>query len=56
MTMNTLHTALRLLLVTTIFGLLGSSLSSCRTTRGFGQDLQHLGSKIERKASQVGRY
>lgn len=27
-------------------------LNSCRTVRGAGQDVQHLGSKIEREASK----
>lgn len=27
-------------------------LGSCRTTRGFGRDLQHLGSKIEHEAAK----
>ncbi len=28
-----------------------SSLSSCNTTRGFGRDVQQVGSKIERAAT-----
>jgi predicted small secreted protein len=30
-----------------------SFLSSCNTTRGFGRDMQHVGSTIERQATKV---
>jgi len=30
-----------------------SFLSSCNTTRGFGRDVQKVGSKIERQAAKV---
>lgn len=29
-------------------------LSQCRTTKGFGEDLQHLGNKIEKEAKTTG--
>ncbi|MEL4013154.1 entericidin A/B family lipoprotein [Dryocola sp. LX212] len=31
---------------------LASFLSGCNTTRGFGEDLQHLGGSIERAANK----
>lgn len=33
---------------------LAGVLSSCRTTEGFGQDLQKVGNKIEREAERRG--
>lgn len=33
-----------------------SVLVSCKTTRGLGRDIQHLGAKIEQKAAQNTRY
>jgi len=33
-----------------------ASMSSCRTIRGAGQDMQHLGNKIENKANQHSHY
>ena len=32
--------------------LLSMSFSACRTTQGFGQDVKHVGSKIEHEASK----
>ncbi|MCB1208346.1 MAG: entericidin [Verrucomicrobiales bacterium] len=32
------------------------TLSSCRTMRGLGSDVQHLGSRIEEKAEQTSPY
>ncbi len=31
-------------------------LASCKTTRGFGRDIQHLGAKIEEKAAEKTSY
>jgi len=33
-----------------------SVLVSCKTTRGLGRDIQHLGAKIEQKATQNTKY
>lgn len=33
-----------------------SVLASCKTTRGLGRDLQHLGAKIEQKAADNTEY
>jgi len=33
-----------------------SVLGSCRTTRGLGKDIQHLGTKIEQKAAENTNY
>lgn len=35
-----------------IFAFLASFLSGCNATRGFGEDLQHLGGSIERAANK----
>ncbi|WPU22709.1 entericidin A/B family lipoprotein [Cedecea neteri] len=35
-----------------IISLLAAALSGCNTTRGFGEDLQHLGGAIERAANK----
>lgn len=32
------------------------TLSSCRTVKGMGRDIQHLGNKIEQKADRVSPY
>ncbi len=31
-------------------------LASCKTTKGFGRDLKHLGAKIEQKADEKTQY
>ncbi len=41
-------TLIKLLCLGAIAGLL----ASCKTTEGLGQDLKHLGAKIEQKADQ----
>jgi len=43
-------------LVATLAILMMSLFTSCRTVRGFGRDVQHVGSKIESKAAQVSPY
>jgi predicted small secreted protein len=54
--MKAIQTSLRIILATVALGSLGAGLSSCKTTQGFGRDLQHLGAKIEHKAAETGRY
>lgn len=43
----------------TVFAVLAAAavatLSSCSTTKGFGEDLQKVGSKIEHKSEEVQR-
>ena len=39
-------------IATTAAVLLMFTASGCRTTRGFGQDLQHVGHKIEHEADR----
>ncbi len=34
----------------------GGALSSCKTVKGFGRDVEKLGSKIEEKADENTRY
>lgn len=33
-----------------------ATLTSCRTVRGFGRDVQHVGAKIESKATRLSPY
>ncbi|WP_227318439.1 entericidin A/B family lipoprotein [Cedecea davisae] len=42
----------RLLKQMLFISLLTTALSGCQTTRGFGEDLQHLGGAIERAANK----
>ncbi|WP_126357833.1 entericidin A/B family lipoprotein [Cedecea lapagei] len=42
----------RLLKQILFVSLLAAALSGCNTTRGFGEDLQHLGGAIERAVSK----
>jgi predicted small secreted protein len=39
-------------LIALLIGLLAAGLSSCATTRGFGQDVETVGEKIEDAASR----
>lgn len=47
--MNTSFKRLALLLMAAAF--LGLMATGCQTTKGFGQDVENLGEKIEEKAS-----
>jgi predicted small secreted protein len=48
-------TSIRILLLTVVAAS-ACLMSSCKTTKGFGRDLQHLGAKIEQKADETEGY